>query len=304
LSAAGVAPASTLVGDRTESDALAGRAEGAPLDLHEGISDPAAGGCPRWPEGMRLVNSLGEVVRGRCRSTNLCDYCAKLAAVENAECLALDARLGKPPEIWAVLTTADANPDPSSFYRSREQLWKAVRRRWPDAEYAALVEFTTGYGPRSGGVRRPHWNLLPKGVPSSSLDEFRRVVSDVWCARENAKVPAQYFGCIEDVEGLMRYIALHFQKESQSPPKGWRGHRFLKSRGYFGRPMPEVRAEARRDLRFRRELWKFQQRNGDDFPDEAEASATQALALFEALEWKLVIRDPSTADLTPQREAC
>src|SRR3954470_17776219 len=141
-------------------NAAAGGREAAALDLHEGIPDPAAGGCPRWPETMRLRSSLGEVVRGRCRATNQCAYCARLAAVENSELLALDALAGDAPQVWAVLTTRTATLDTARFYLSREKLMKALRRRWPSCEYTALVEFTTGYGPRSGGRRRPHWNLL------------------------------------------------------------------------------------------------------------------------------------------------
>src|SRR4051794_28082344 len=93
--------------------AAGGLAEPA-LDLHEGISAPGgvrthsavdgtllweaiaqaplpASGCPRWPEHLRLRSSLGEVVPGRCRATNKCAYCARLAAVETSEMLMLDA---------------------------------------------------------------------------------------------------------------------------------------------------------------------------------------------------------------------
>src|SRR4051794_29972317 len=92
----------------------------APLDLHEGISAATSedrlcddvSGCPRWPESMRLLSSQGELVRGRCRGTNVCAYCARLGAVENAELLALDALAGSAPAVWAVLTTSRATRDP------------------------------------------------------------------------------------------------------------------------------------------------------------------------------------------------
>src|SRR5690242_6423123 len=81
----------------------------ARLDLHEESSTEAAHGCARWPAKLRLLSSRGELVRGRCGATRLCDYCAKLAAVEVSEMLALDAMEGNAPTVWCVLTTR--NPD-------------------------------------------------------------------------------------------------------------------------------------------------------------------------------------------------
>lgn len=272
--------------------------QGAALDLHEGIShpgtrhpDPAALGCPRWPEHFRLLSSHGELVRGRCRSTNLCAYCARLAAVENAELLALDALAGEAPSVWAVLTTRSAEPDPAKFYKSREVVIRALRRRWPRCEYAALVEFTTGYGPRSGGARRPHWNLLLKGVPPEAVEQAREVIADVWCAREDAEPWAQFVGTVSEVGGLMRYVALHFQKESQAPPPGWRGHRFLKSRGYLATSTPEAREAARRSLRHKRELWRAIRRGLEG--QAAEDAAAAAIALADATTWRLMSVEPS-----------
>jgi hypothetical protein len=217
------------------------------------------------------------MVRGRCRATNLCDYCARLAAVETAEMLALDALEGSAPQLWLVLTTRTADVDPSRFYRSREKVWKAIRRRWPDAEYVGLVEFTTGYGLRSGGERRPHWNLLVKGVPVEAEAELRELVRRVWCSREDAEPWAQFVGPVSEVGGLMRYLALHFLKESQAPPRGWRGHRVVASRGYFALGRAEARARARRALRLKRLLWQ-----GLEL-DEAEAE----LARRELERWEL-----------------
>jgi hypothetical protein len=266
------------VSSSVDAEPRLGRPCGPSLDLHEGISDPAALGCPRWPENLRLLNrSTGELVRGRCRATNQCSYCAKLAAVENAELLALDALAGGAPSIWLVLTTATASDDPRRFYRSREQVWKAVKRRWPNAEYAGLVEFTTGYGTRSEGRRRPHWNLLVRGVDPADLEQLRDVVTSVWCRREHATPEAQFAGHVDEVGGLLRYIALHFQKQSQQPPKGWRGHRFLHSRGYLSRPTPELRHDAQRSLRLKRLIWR-----GLDVE-----TAELELALAESTTWTM-----------------
>lgn len=234
---------------------------------------------------MRLLSSHGELVRGRCRSTNLCDYCARLAAVENAELLALDALAGTAPTTWAVLTTATATLDTARFYRSREQVQRALKRRWPDAEYAALVEFTTGYGERSGGLRRPHWNLLLKGVGSDDQGEAEQLVRKVWCQRENAEPAAQFVGAIDEVGGLLRYIALHFQKESQKPPAGWRGHRFLKSRRYLASSTPEARAAARESLAFKRDLWRAIKRGLTG--EAAELAAQEAAELRRSTSWRM-----------------
>lgn len=258
------------------------------LDVHKGISTPAGPegvGCPRWPELLRLLSSDGELVRGRCRSTNQCEYCARLAAVENSELLALDALEGSAPQLWCVLTTPDDSTDPSVFYRSREKLVKALRRRWPDAEYAALVEFTTGYGPRSGGKRRPHWNLLLKGIPVEAAAEVREIIASVWCPRVGGSPDAQHVGSIADAGGLIRYIALHFQKQSQSPPRGWKGHRFLKSRGYLATDTPTARAAARSALALKRELWRAHRAGLAGY--EAELRAQQAIARANATSWRM-----------------
>lgn len=276
------------------------------LDLHEGISHPRPieepGGCPRWPEHLRLRSSHGELVRGRCRSTNLCAYCAKLGAVENAELLALDALAGSAPEVWIVLTTREPVSDPKPFYRSREVVLRAIRRRWPDAEYAALVEFTTGYGPAARGKRRPHWNLLVKGVPRSDLDALAEVVRRVWCRREDAEPWAQFVGEVEEVGGLMRYLALHFQKESQAPPPGWRGHRFLKSRGYLATSTPIARERAKDSLAFKRELWRAIR--GGLRGERAERAAQAARALAAETSWALVTDWGSVAPQSARGPAC
>ncbi len=212
--------------------------------------------------------------------------------MENAELLALDALAGVAPGMWAVLTTRTPESKPAPFYKSREHVLRALRRRWPGCEYAALVEFTTGYGERSGGRRRPHWNLLLKGVPAEDLAAAEEVIAGVWCAREDARPEAQFVGLVGEMGGLMRYLALHFQKESQAPPPGWRGHRFLKSRGYLATSTPEARAAARASLRHKRELWRAIERGL--VGQAAEDAAAAAIARAEATSWELV-------DVTPRQ---
>lgn len=168
----------------------------------------------------------------------------------------LDAMEQGSPPLWLLLTTSDPIWDGETWRRSMAKVWKAVRRRWPDAEYASLIEFTTGYGPRSGGLRRPHANLFLRGVQGHDEEELHRVVSSVWCSRMAARPEQQrVYRVAEDrggMRGLTRYVSLHFLKESQQPPKGWRGQRFRSSRGYFVRSRAELRAEARRGLKLKR----------------------------------------------------
>lgn len=236
---------------------------------------------------MRLRNATtGDLVTGRCKSTNLCDPCARIAAVENSEMLALDALEGVAPSIWAVLTTRTATDDPAPFYNARRLVLRALKRRWPDVEYACLVEFTTGYGTNSGGERRPHWNLMLKGIPLPDLEDAAAVIRRLWCSHVDAVPAAQHVGSIAEAGGLMRYLALHFQKSDQAPPLGWRGHRFIKSRGYLWLPTPLAREAARAALAEKRAVRRAEKQGYDG--EAAEAVAAADLALAAATTWELV----------------
>jgi hypothetical protein len=233
---------------------------------------------------------LGQLVKGRCHATNLCLYCAKLAAVENSELLALDALQGLAPRVWLCLTTPSDSIDPADFYAARKQLVKAIRRRLPAMEWAALVEFTTGYGSGSGGLRRPHWNVLVKGAGPDDLGWLVELVAKVWCPQVGGDRKAQHVGLVEEFGGLMRYIALHFQKQEQAPPEGWRGHRFLKSRGYLWTGTEEARQLARQALQLKREIWKLEQL-GLDGETALEVAQARIDAASE-LAWELVRLQP------------
>jgi hypothetical protein len=199
-----------------------------------------------------------------------------------------------PPALWSVLTTRSTTADVGVYKHAREVVMRAVRRRWSDAQNATLLEFTTGMGTRSGGERRPHFNDMWKGVPVGDADELHAVLSAAWCAHVDAAPRGQYVGAIAETGGLMRYLALHFQKESQQPPVGWRGHRFRTSRGYLAQPMAAAREEARTQLRFRRELWRAEQQGleGEDALVAAQRAAYEAAELG----WSLVRLQPLPID--------
>jgi hypothetical protein len=266
-----------------------GHPAGPGLDLHKENSDPRPQGpsewaCERWPEDLRLrAGTL--LVKGRCKSSNLCPYCARMAAVENAELLALDAMHGTAPALWAVLTTPKTNPEQRAYYEARRQVFRGLKRRWPDVQLASVLEFTTGYGSGAGGDRRPHWNLLIKGVPTSAMNEVHEVIAKIWCPRQGANPDAQFVGTIGEAGGLMRYLALHFQKESQSPPPGWSGHRFTATKGYLWLPTPEARKTARASLQLKRWVWKLLQADEDLTAEEVHERAEHLLEEGQALEW-------------------
>ncbi|MBJ7473334.1 MAG: hypothetical protein JHD16_18650, partial [Solirubrobacteraceae bacterium] len=236
----------------------------------------------------RLLNETsGELIEGRCNSTNLCDYCSRLAAVLNAEMTIRDTlNGGAAPTIFCVLTTRTATLDMSGFYDSRRQVFKALRRRWPEVQIATVLEFTTGTGERAQGARRPHWNLLLKNVPADDVDQVADVITKVWCAREDALPRAQHFQRVHAIEGLSRYLMLHFQKYSQAPPPGFRGHRFTHTRGYFHEGTKATRAAAKEDLARKRALWRALGRGLSG--QAAEDAVTREREHAAQAQWRLL----------------
>jgi hypothetical protein len=288
----------------------AGPAPQAPLDLHKGIDDPpvpagsrerpdpAAGGCLRWPEHERLLSNQGELVRGRCRATNLCPYCARLFAVETSEMLMLDA-MEYAPTVYAVLTARELLERPECR-RHLTQLRRSLRKRWPAIEWAVLIEFQ-----RRGAL---HLNLLIKGVPVDDVAELHRRMADLWCSRVDAVPAAQFVGPVGAAEGLVRYVTQHFMKPAQAPPIGWRGHRYSATRGYLVRPASVMREEARTALRGKRALAAAIRAGHEGH--EAELVAHQALEVAAATTWRLYTlpaaalapsTQPSPAERTPSR---
>jgi hypothetical protein len=249
------------------------------LDLHKGIADPAAGGCARWPEHLRLKSSSGELVRGRCRATNQCAYCARLFAVETSEMLLLDA-MEHAPTLLVVLTARELL-ERADCRAHLQQLHRSLRRRWPGIEWAVLVEFQ-----RRGAL---HLNLLVKGVPADQADELHAAACAIWCQRVDAVPAAQSVTPIYAVGGAVKYVSQHFMKPDQAPPEGWRGHRYSATRGYLVRPAAELRQEARAALRRKRAIWKLDQASGGVLTaQELEEFADRELELAAGVTWELV----------------
>jgi hypothetical protein len=85
---------------------------------------------------------------------------------------------------------------------------------------------------------------------------LREAAAALWCSRVDAEDVAQWAGVIADELGVVKYVTLHFMKQSQAPVLGWKGHRYSSTRDYLVRPASVMRREARRSLVTKRLLWK------------------------------------------------
>lgn len=301
---------------------------GVGAELRDGLRT-AALRCTCGPEHLRLRSEHGELVKPRGGCVNRCEYCAQMAALENSEMLGLDAAsTGVVPGVLMVLGTRQPFPAMpgvcecddldgavcercatsrammAPYSLGLQLVTRTLRRYWPDAQYAALVEYTTGYGPRSGGLRRPHWNLLWKGIPAVDCDVATAIAAHLWCKHVDAEEHAQHGQPIYSPAGLFRYLAKHFQKGAQTPPDGFTGQRFNCSRGYFGTDAATgvaitramARARAKDALRLKRELWKAQQRHGAE-ADAYDVELDAQLAYRQALATRWVLASESGARL-------
>jgi hypothetical protein len=201
-------------------------------------------------------------VKGRCRATNLCPYCARLFAVETSEMLLLDA-MEDAPTLYLVLTARELLTR-TDCYAHLRQLRKSLRKSWPNVRWAVLVEFQ-----KRGAL---HLNLLVKGVPVEESDLFKAHALRVWCGRVDAEPSAQFCDAIATAEGVVKYVTLHFMKQAQAPKIGWKGHRYSAMRDYLVRPASVMRREARASLQLKRELWKA---------ETAGYEGTEALVIAE-----------------------
>jgi hypothetical protein len=221
--------------------------------------------------------------------------------VEIAEVLQLHGDRTGGPTVWVVLTAREYLTRSSCTAHLR-QLRKAARRRWPMVEWFVQVEAQV-----RGAL---HLNLLVMGVPAGDAASFLAVISTVWCARVDALPQGQWCEAVGEGPAVARYVTkllVHGLKGSQAMPIGWRGHRTSQTGRYFDAPMPVLRAEARRSLAVKREVWKRMQvlreqerESGSEWPpevwaelqDELVQDARQAVERAAEVTW-LPIRLPT-----------
>jgi hypothetical protein len=209
--------------------------------------------------------------------------------------LALEAELGTPPQLLAIVGTRTATVDNKSFYLARQWTFRALRREFGPVEYGSFLEFTTGLAQRSGGLRRPHWNWFLK--TAGAVDDVRQVVRDNWCRHVDAEPDAQYVEEVRDGQAAPRYIALHFEKPDQAPPPGWTGQRLNFSRGFFdGRTVTEMRALAHEAQAVRRLRWALlDSESGWAFrmdPTLLQAAIEGVVRERASTVWELIAVDP------------
>lgn len=223
------------------------------------------------------------MVKGRCRSTNLCRYCQALYAIETVEALTLDALGGSAPTVWVVLTARNHLTRPE-FNRHLRRVRESLQRKGWTFEWFVEIEFQ-----RRGAL---HANLLVKGVYGDECERFREALVTAWCSRPgvDALPVAQWAEAVADPIAVTRYTAkmlAHGLKYEQSPPIGWKGHRTSHTRGYFGRPMWQVRAEAAASLALKRALWRAEQQGLA--PAEAQVVAELDVLRAAQVRWECVV---------------
>ena len=168
--------------------------------------------------------------------------------------LLVDA-LVDPPTHGITLTTLDPFTKPETFRLGVQEVVRRLRRRYGrQVEYYGSVEFTTGEAETSGGYRRIHQHMVAKGLQGADVLEVERLVRETWQTVTGAKV-------VEVAElltpgGAIGYLALHHRKPEQAPPADWRGMVERPSKGYYHRPVAELRAEAKAQLRVEAIAWR------------------------------------------------
>lgn len=234
-----------------------------------GVDDTGQGTEPGSRTAVSAALAAGPLVRDGQRSTEkrpkacpegrewrglwltckrrTCPVCGPRRARELARVLVLDAAI-RPPTHCMTLTTHDPETGSQRFREGVANVFRARNglRAWWDVDYFGKVEFTTGRAKTSGGARRMHAHFLLKGLEDADVLNVERVARERWAAVTGAFV-------VEVAElrmpsAALHYLGLHHAKRSQLPPAAWRGMAERASRGYWSRPVGELRDEARSQL--------------------------------------------------------
>jgi hypothetical protein len=264
----------------------------------------------------------------RCGASNRCDYCAMFAALEAALVLKLDAQIRQPTVGLTTTTRRPDFPLDElrkaekklwDALRKGRQVGAFGRRgpdepeveAFPDLQYVGFLEWTTGEGTHSGGHRRPHIHHLTKGIPADHpllspviledaaeaellgkqvgdlTTELEQRVSELW---RRITGDAFVVECrpLRTPAGAIAYLALHHHKKRQAPPPGFTGRRLRPSKGYYEKPIAELRLLARELASHERVVIATKRAIGievfgDQAPEEWEQDANLTHAIVEAL---------------------
>jgi hypothetical protein len=223
---------------------------------------------------MAFQHDDGTLTPVSCGCPNLCRYCSWLVALENAVVVKADSAMCL-PRVGFTLTTKAATTPPATFRKDVEQVFRALRREpWAKGvRYLGQIEFTTGEGTRSGGARRIHQHGLLKDVEADRAADVAELSRRVWLPRTGAhRVEAHE---LHRPAGAIAYLINHHAKTAQTPPRGWSGKRLRPSKGYYERPIGEMREEARAFLSDKRaraatERLLCEANSWDELPDVDE----------------------------------
>jgi len=163
-----------------------------------------------------------------------------LAAFESATVLRLDAQV-EAPTVGLTTTTREVDFDMASLRVAERSLWQWLRRHVAPVQYVGFLEWTTGA--HTPG-RRPHIHHLVKGLERDQAAELEPEISRRWADYTGGSWRVECRG-LRTQAGAIAYLALHHHKREQAPPPGWTGKRLRPSKGYFCRPVQELREEAR-----------------------------------------------------------
>jgi hypothetical protein len=224
-------------------------ARSAPLVLDGQRS--RSGWCERGPDDLRYwVN--GRYVRPRCKRRD-CPRCWAIRSRETARCLVLDAAESM-PTLCMTLTTHDPCTLPETYRNGSAVVFRRLRRLYGDVEYFGAIEFTTGRASRSGGLRRLHGHYLLKGLGADLVLDVERVAIETWERTTGAwRVEV---AALRSPGAALGYLGLHHRKPEQAPPSEWRGMTERASKGYWTRPVEELRRQARAELAAEAIAWR------------------------------------------------
>lgn len=251
--------------------------------------------CLNPVPGLRFRTADGRLLRVPCdRST--CPYCMRRRAFVSAAMFGVDAA-ELLPSVAMTTTTRDV-VTPADLREGQAQMVRRIRREVaPGARYCAIIEWTQGTTRWSGGLRRPHFHSLWKGLQPADSDSVRQIATEVWLRIAGAD--SHTCEEIRTPGGAVAYVARHHFKVSQSPPPGWSGKRLRPCKGWWELGAAETRARAETLVRDRGLIRRIEQELADRLSPTTLVDET---TWDELVKTRLELRRRETVALVHVRE--